>query len=361
MRNIFFYLVSFTLLTSSVFSQNPIKGIVKSIEGNPIEGAVLKYGINKKEKVTTDKDGKFLIPDLPERVVYIEHERYQRVVTLLSSLRKNSKVLLEAGPVELPLVEIDGISAYDLYKRTAYNTNKNMFANKHVTYLTHVLDTEEISGESREFYFSYISLLENSNPKEKKQNFKLWLKDFKNIQALSDSSSSVIFKERGLVFGFHPAFGGAKDFNSKLYVKKEFGDNYLIIERRANQKDPFMSTYYINKSDTTLMSFHKETSDSILANDKYKKSKSYKYKLEKATLDVDVLNINGLSYFDNITYTYQYSFLVGSKEEKVTFFLKSEMVDIGSNLPNRLKPIKNGLDDLYDELDTVDFPFFNTN
>lgn len=222
-----------------------------------------------------------------------------------------------------------------------------------MTYIAHYTESEQISGEKRDFYFKYAALQTKIQPKKTIIPFDIWLLDIKHKEILPDSVTSQILKLKTGKSEFH--INNISDNFANRYVTSSISDNNSIIKLEVypGQKSriTFKNVYLINAADTTLISVQDESIPYRLKSLPYQFTyyRNVSHKLLEMSSGIYFLREGDRIYFSESNYTYIYSYKVRDKEEIISTFLDNKFMNMQDSLAVKgLKKIRNDAKELYE-------------
>ncbi|MDH6309626.1 hypothetical protein M2451_001992 [Dysgonomonas sp. PFB1-18] len=339
--------------TTSLYSQNKIQGtIIDSYDKRPVHGAVIIYGTGKTETTTSNTKGLFWIPETANQPIQIQCLGYEKTTILPLALKKQPVVELTLEPVSLAPVEINADAAKRLVEKAIYNTKSKMLTNKYLSYITHITESEQRTKEKRDFYFKYAALHKKRQPKKDEIPFSFWLIDIKHVNTLGDSAKSKILQDDTGISEFHIQ-KITSNFDNR-YVTISPAENNTLIKLEAypdkNSNSPIKNTYYINASDTTIVSAFAESIENRIENSQYRNIwlRKMKYRLLKMNSSISFSRHDDQIYLSKATYSFTHSFIVDDKEEIITTTLDNNYINMLDSLDTkRLKSIKNNTKRLF--------------
>lgn len=343
--------------TISLYSQDKIQGtIIDSYDKRPVHGAVIIYGAGKTETTTSNTKGQFWIPEATNQPIQIQRIGYEKTTILPSVLKKQPVIELNLEPVSLAPVEINADAAKHLVEKAIYNTKSKMLTNKYLSYITHITESEHLSGEKRDFFFKYAAIQKKRQPNKKEIPFELRLIDIKHVDSLPDKPVSEILKVGIGRSEFH-LHTLSNNFDSRYVTISYTEDNSQIKLESYPSRGSYSTiknTYYINASDTTLRSVQAESMESRIEKSPYLYNKfmKYKYKLLRMNSSINFEKTDDQYYYASAKYTYIYSFLMGDNEEIIISYLDNKLIDIKDEIGN-YKKIDNNARKLYDIPTTI--------
>ncbi|MDL2302852.1 carboxypeptidase-like regulatory domain-containing protein [Dysgonomonas sp. OttesenSCG-928-D17] len=338
--------------TTTLYSQNKIQGtIIDNYDKRPVHGAVIIYGTGKTETTTSNTKGLFWIPETANQPIQIQCLGYEKTTILPLALKKHPVVELTLEPVSLAPVEINADAAKHLVEKAIYNTKNKMLTNKYLSYITHITESEHLSGEKRDFFFKYAAMQKKKQPNKKEIPFELRLIDIKHMDSLPDKPVSEILKVGIGRSEFH-LHTLSNNFDYRYVTISYTEDNSLIKLESYPSRGSYSTIkniYYINASDTTLRSVQAESMESRIAKSPYLNNKfmKYKYKLLRMNSAINFEKTDDQYYYASATYTYIYSFLMGDKEEIIISYLDNKLIDMKDEIGDH-KKIDNNARKLYD-------------
>lgn len=362
---IFLLLATFLLsCVCPLLSQNIIiEGtVVDSEDKRPIQGAIITYGIGKTQAKTTDANGKFSIPgDASGYPIQVQCLGYETTSITMSALKKQKVIALKLSPFSLAPVEISADAAQRFVQKAIYNTKNKMVINKYLIYMTHINETEYLTKEKRDFYFKYAALQKKRKPKDDIIPVKLWLMNLRHIEIPPDTTQSFILKEKSGESQFH--VHRITDNFDKRYVTILSSDDESVIKLESypssTSTSPLKNIYYINATDTTLISVQAESIESRIQKKSYSwnhnNNRNLKHKLLRMSSSIDFARDGEELYFSGSSYIYVYSYFIDDKEEIIISYMENKFMEMQDELDTKkkYKGIINNAKELYKTPDLI--------
>jgi len=346
---------------SPLLSQNIEGKVIDSEDKRPIHGAVISYILEKKHTHTTDANGKFLVPDQSDYTIRIQCLGYETKTIKLSVLKNQAVVILNLSPFALAPVEISANAAQKLVQKAIYNTKNKMILNKYMTYITHILESEYLTNEKREFFFKYTALQKRRRPKDDIILFDFWLVNLRHIEFPPKEPESWIITQDNGLSQFHVHRITNNFDNRYVTILSSDDDSVIKLESYPGSSSGSLlkNVYYINTVDTTLISIQAESIESLIKKrpyilDQTNLSFGLQSKMLKMTSNIDFSHNGDQIYFSGSAYNYIYSYIIKDKEEIGVSYMETQFMGMQDKLDTKkLKRIRNNARRLYNIPDII--------
>ncbi|MDR0845038.1 MAG: hypothetical protein LBN71_07435, partial [Tannerella sp.] len=317
----------------------------------------IQYGDKENDFLYSNSSGKFHISfqKAKELRLQIHHISYHEQEKIISVGDKQLIILLEPKVNELDEVEVTFTFVNALLDKAVFNTKRKLLTGQYVSYLGHVIQTEESNKETKECYYKYFSYLKTVQPKREKISYKFFLTALKHVQSIPKHPKSLFLRDgKGLNLWFHAVKMNNKTGKEDIVNYAEFENDSLLVLTAVSKKDGRKKIFYINKSDTTLHSY-----SVYYEADSYKNQGLYKFRDKDVHYSVRFGCIDGKYFMSHVNaYFLEECIFNDKKRENIVTFLEINHLEISKKKYDEIKKIEGNTRELFLIDSTTDETFW---